>query len=188
MRSRLRLAVVVPALASLTLVGGAAADHIEGTSCGTSATCADHQYWPKMTLDDVQKANPGGVNTLRGRKDRANELLGWHGSDTIYGGDRSDVLWADHVGTDQPRTQVDRIYGGGGTDFIFSARGKNTIYAGPGNDVVKIRYGTGFLDCGPGRDVINLPRTKQKNWKFIHCEKIDRLNETQRGGALKPLG
>lgn len=184
---RRRLIIAVTAASTLAVGGVATADHIEGTSCGRSMACADHDYWPKMTLSDVQRAKPGGTNVLRGRTDRVNELLGWHGSDTLYGGEKSDVLWADHVGTDQPRTQKDVVYGRGGTDFIYSSRGKNTLYGGAGNDAIKVRYGTGLVDCGPGRDVINLPRTKQKNWTVKNCEKIDRLSERQRGGGLKPL-
>lgn len=177
----------VPVAACLAFTGVAAADHIAGTSCGRTQKCADHQYYPKLTLKDVQTAPKNRGATLVGRKDRSNQLLGYHGSDTLIGGDKSDVLWADHVGTGQPASQFDRITGGDGTDFIYSSKGTNAIDAGPGNDVVKIRYGRGTLDCGPGRDIINLPRSRDKKWKIVNCEKIDRKTEKARGGGLKPL-
>lgn len=174
------------AAASLGLASSAVADHIEGTACGSTAKCADHSLWPKMTREDVQTARPAG-STLRGRDGRPNELLGFHGSDMLYGGSAIDVIWADHVGTNQPTSQWDRIWGGGSTDFIYSARGRNTIYGGPGNDAIKIRYGRGLVDCGPGRDIINVPRKRKRNWTIRNCEKIDYRTEAQRGGGLKPL-
>jgi len=174
------------ALGALTLASAAAADHIEGTSCGTTAKCADHDGWPKMTLDDVQTAAINGT-TLRGKPNNSDELLGWHGSDTLYGYGRADVLWADHIGTGQPTTQRDRIYGGPGNDFIYSSHGHNTIDGGAGNDAIKIRYGRGVLDCGPGRDIYNVPRSRKSRWKIRNCEKVDHRTEAQRGGGIKPL-
>jgi Ca2+-binding RTX toxin-like protein len=180
--------IVVVGVAALT--GGASvafADHIEGTSCGTTVTCASHEGWPRMTLDDVQRADKWRGTTLRGKPNNSDELLGWHGSDRLYGYDRSDVLWGDHVGTGQPSSQWDRMYGGPGDDFIYSSRGRNTIYGGSGNDAIKIRYGRGFLDCGAGRDVINVPRSRKHRWRIRNCEKVDYRTERQRGGGLKPL-
>lgn len=185
----MRIGRVVMIACCTVAVGGtgvAVADHIEGTSCNNTKKCADHKYWPKMTLDDVKTASPSG-STLRGSKTRSNELLGWHGSDKIYGGNKADVLWADHVGTGQPTSQWDRIWGEDGDDFIYSARGRNTIYGGAGNDAIKIRYGRGLVDCGPGRDVIGVPKSRKKNWTIRNCEVIDTKTEAQRGGGLKPL-
>jgi Ca2+-binding RTX toxin-like protein len=186
LRVRRILTFIVPFAVLLTLAGTAAADHIIGTACNRTQKCADHDGWPRMTLADVQIASPTG-STLRGREQRVNELLGWHGSDTLYGGERADVLWADHIGVGQPTDQVDVIYGYGGTDFIYSGHGRNTIYGGAGNDAIKVRYGRGLVDCGPGRDVINLPRGRQSRWTVRNCEKIDRLTEQARGGGLQPL-
>lgn len=184
-RYRKVLTAAIVLAGALDLAGDAAANHIQPNACGRMA-CAD-PYWPLMTLDNVQKARPTGRNTLSGRKHEANVLLGWHGSDTLYGGDKSDVLWADHVGTNQPTSQVDVIYGYGGDDFIYSARGRNTIYGGPGNDAIKIRYGHGFLDCGRGNDIVNVPRSRQRFWTIRNCETIDHVTKKGHGGGLKPL-
>ena len=181
---------IIPLVLGAVVAGGggsvAVADHIEGSSCGTTAKCADHDGWPKMTRDDLQKAEVRGT-TLRGKPNNSDELLGWHGSDRLYGYDLADVLWGDHQATGQPTTQWDRIYGGAGNDFIYSSRGRNTIDAGPGNDAIKIRYGRGVLDCGPGRDIYNVPRSRKSRWKIRNCEKVDYRTEAQRGGGLKPL-
>ncbi len=185
-RSRIILFVL-----GIAVVGGGAsvavADHIEGSSCGTTATCASHDGWPRMTRDDLQKAPEFGSTTLRGKPNNSDELLGWHGSDSLYGLDLADVLWADHDGTGQPTTQWDRIYGGPGDDFIYSSRGRNTIDGGPGNDAIKIRYGRGVLDCGAGRDIYNVPRSRKSRWKIRNCEKVDYRTEAQRGGGIQPL-
>lgn len=182
-----RVVMLLLAAAALAGAAPAGADHIQGTSCGSARSCASHDYWPRMTFDDVKKASVRG-STLRGRRYRVNELLGWHGSDRLYGGERSDVLWADHDGTGQPTRQWDRIWGRAGTDFIYSSRGRNTIYGGSGNDAIKIRYGRGFVDCGPGRDVVGVPRSRKRNWQIRNCEKFDYRTEAQRGGkGLKPL-
>jgi Ca2+-binding RTX toxin-like protein len=181
------LPLTLAALGALSIGSVAGADHIEGTSCGTTAKCADHDGWPKMTLDDVQTAAMNRGTILRGKPNNSDELLGWHGSDRLYGYDLADVLWADHQGTGQPTTQWDRIYGGAGNDFIYSSRGRNTIDAGPGNDAIKIRYGRGVLDCGPGRDIYNVPRSRKSRWKIRNCEKVDYRTEAERGRGLMPL-
>jgi hypothetical protein len=181
------LALALLVLAVIGFASVSRASHIKGTSCNTTAKCAGHEYWPRMTNDDVQRASENRGTTLRGKPDNSDELLGWHGSDYLYGEDKADVLWADHVGTGQPTRQWDRIWGGSGDDFIYSARGRNTIYAGTGNDAIKARYGRGVLDCGPGRDIVHLPRSRRKNWTFKSCEAFEYRSESVTGRGLKPL-
>ena len=184
-RTALLVAVLLAALVGFGSVSHA--NHISGTSCGTSAQCAGHEYWPKMTTDDVQTTPQNRGGTLRGKPGNSDELLGWHGSDYLYGEDKADVLWADHVATGQPTAQWDRIWGGEGNDFIYSARGRNTIYGGPGNDAIKARYGRGVVDCGPGRDIVHVPKSRRTNWTFKSCEKFEFRSESATGQGLKPL-
>jgi len=183
---RTALAVATLVLSGVGFAAVSQADHIAGSAC-TKSTCAGHEFWPRMTQDDVQKTPENKGGTLRGKPGNSDELLGWHGSDYLYGEEQSDVLWADHVGTDQPTTQWDRIWGGGGNDFIYSARGRNTIYGGPGNDAIKARYGRGLVDCGPGRDIVHVPRTRRKNWTFRNCEQYEARSESATGRGLRPL-
>ena len=184
-RPTLALALLVAPLAVFGSVSQA--NHIIGTSCGSAAACAGHEYWPKMTNGDVQTAPQNRGATLRGKPGNSDELLGWHGSDHLYGGDKADVLWADHVVAGQPTTQWDRIWGDEGDDFIYSARGRNTIYGGPGNDAIKARYGRGVVNCGPGRDIGHVPRSRRNNWTFKNCEKYEFRSEAVTGHGLKPL-
>ena len=134
----------------------------------------------------IKKANNGKSSRLVGTR-RSDELLGHHGSDTLSGRGRSDILWGDHDGQNQPSSQVDLIYGGGGNDFIYGSHGRNVIYGGRGNDAISVHYGRGVVDCGPGRDIYHVARTRKKGYKFKNCEKVDYRSERQRGGGLKPL-
>lgn len=174
--------------AAVTYATAAQADHVASSPCAEAGACAGHKYWPQMTIDDVRKTRQYTGGTLRGKPGNSDELLGWHGSDTLYGGDRADVLWADHVGTGQLTTQRDRLYGGAGDDYLYSSRGTNTLKGGPGNDAIKARYGRGIVDCGPGVDIVHLPKKRRKNWTFIGCEKFEYRSESEVGHGLKTPG
>ena len=101
-----------------------------------------------------------------------NELLGGHGNDALYAGPWGDVLWADYKPSGQPTTQVDRIFGGNGRDFIYASHGTNTIAAGGGDDWVKAHFGRGSIDCGGGRDLLYISRRAQRHYTIRHCERI----------------
>jgi Ca2+-binding RTX toxin-like protein len=101
-----------------------------------------------------------------------NELLGGHGSDTIYAGPFGDVLWADYKPSHQPTSQLDTVYGGPGRDFIYASHGRNIIAAGAGDDWVKAHFGSGSVDCGPGRDLLFISRRAQRQFTIVNCERI----------------
>src|SRR4051812_49486679 len=54
------------------------------------------------------------VHSGRGRamtgRSGHNELLGGHGSDTVYAGPWGDVIWGDYKPSGQPTSQRDRLY------------------------------------------------------------------------------
>jgi Ca2+-binding RTX toxin-like protein len=178
----LRFACLSALLALLAAIPAALADHIPGRPC---SGCASHKNWPTIT-GKIAKAHENGT-TLVGTP-KSDELLGYHGSDVLRGRGRSDVLWGDHKGAGQPTTQVDRIYGGGGRDFIYGSHGRNVIYGGAGNDAISVHFGRGFVDCGPGRDIYHVAKSRRKGYRFRNCEKVDYRSERQRGGrGLKPL-
>ncbi|HVL97490.1 MAG TPA: calcium-binding protein [Solirubrobacteraceae bacterium] len=177
----LRSVLLAALAAALFAVPAAIADHIPGQPC---TGCASHAQWP--SIDGVYHKAKHQSATFVG-SERSDQLLGHHGSDVLRGRGGSDVLWGDWQGTGQPTTQRDRIYGGGGTDFIYGSHGRNVIYAGAGNDAISVHYGRGFVDCGPGRDIYHVARTRRRGYKFRNCEKVDYRSERQRGGGLKPL-
>lgn len=182
---------LAPAIAAVALSGVATttsrANHFPGP-CTQKKACAGHEYWPKMTPADVFRADRFGGGVLRGRPDRTDELLGWHGSDTLLGESGDDVLWGDHDNRGKvPTTQVDKLYGGDGDDFLYSSVGRNTLSGGAGNDAIKARYGRGTLDCGPGRDIVHLPKSRLRNWTIKNCEKFEYRSESAVGHGLKTL-
>jgi len=178
--SRFRIiALALPV--TLCLAATATATH---TSQGCT-NCADHKYWPKV--DGVLKRAHGAAGVTYTGTSRSDELLGHHGSDTLRGGDSSDILWGDWDPKDQPTSQRDVIQGGNGTDFIYGSHGRNTIDAGAGNDVISVHYGRGVVDCGPGRDIYHVARSRRKGYRFRNCEKVDYRPEKVRGGPMKPL-
>lgn len=180
----MRRSLLTLALSLVALAVGEQATH--ATACGTTQKCAGHEFWPAIAKENIQIAHGGGV-TFRGAPNASNELLGYHGSDTLYGGNKSDVLWSDYIGTGQPATQVDKLYGGPGNDFLYSSHGLNTLDAGPGNDAIKARYGRGTVDCGAGRDIVYIPKSRKSRWKFKGCEKFEYRSESVLGHGLKPL-
>jgi len=182
--TRSRIILALAALSVLAVAVPAMADHIPGRPC---SNCASHEYWPTIH-GRLAKANNGQAATFHGTR-RSDELLGHHGSDNLYGRGRSDVLWGDwQGGADQPTNQRDRIYGGGGNDFIYGSHGRNVIYGGPGNDAISVHFGRGFVDCGPGRDIYHVAKSRRKAYEFRNCEKVDYRPEVKRGGhGLKPL-
>jgi hypothetical protein len=101
-----------------------------------------------------------------------NELLGGHGNDALYAGPWGDVVWADYKPSGQPTTQVDRVFGGPGRDFIYASHGTNMIAAGGGDDWVKAHFGGGTIDCGGGRDLLFISRRAQRHYTIHGCERI----------------
>jgi Ca2+-binding RTX toxin-like protein len=184
MNARRRVLTLLATLACAAPITAIAyGDHIVGMPC---PTCADHGEWPKIDIENVKRADKEGTTNLQG-SDENDELMGHHTSDTLRGFGGSDVLWGDYDPNGQPASQVDRIFGGPGEDFIYGSHGRNVIRGGAGNDAISVHYGRGRVNCGPGRDIYHVARSRRKNYRFRNCEKVDYRPEKVRGGGLKPL-
>ena len=180
---RLLILLATLACAGAALPAAAQADHIVGIPC---RSCADHDQWPRIDIENVKRSDKEGTTNLEGSAEN-DELMGHHTSDTLRGLGGSDVLWGDFDPSGQPASQVDRIHGGPGEDFIYGSHGKNVIKGGAGNDAISVHCGRGRVDCGPGRDIYHVARSRKRKYKFRNCEKVDYRTESQRGGGLKPL-
>jgi hypothetical protein len=127
---------------------------------------------PSYSCDGLHRnrscAGPTGTVARKGH----NKLLGGHGNDVITAGHRGDVIWGDYKPSGQPESQVDRLNGGAGRDFIYASHGHNTIAAGRGNDYVKAHFGRGAVDCGGGRDVLYISRRARPGYRIRGCERI----------------
>lgn len=141
-------------LAALCLAATAGASHTSG-SC---TVCASHDFWP--TIDGITRRAEGGAVTYAGTS-RSDELLGRHGSDTLRGGDDSDVLWGDWDPKGQPATQRDTIFGGagndilrGGTDTARKITYKDYLYGDDGNDLIYSGTAQASMFGGRGNDIL----------------------------------
>jgi hypothetical protein len=101
-----------------------------------------------------------------------NELLGGHGNDTIYAGPNGDVIWGDYKPSGQPTTQVDRLFGGQGADFIYASHGTNQIFTGAGRDTVHAHFGRGEIHCGSRSAVVYLSRRSRRRYTLFGCPHI----------------
>ena len=101
-----------------------------------------------------------------------NELLGGHGNDTIHAGPAGDVIWGDYKPSGQPTTQVDRLYGGPGNDFIYASHGTNYIFTGGGRDVVHAHFGHGAIHCGSATVTVYLSRSGRSGYHLSGCRHI----------------
>jgi RTX calcium-binding nonapeptide repeat (4 copies) len=134
---------------------------------------------PSYSCDAVHKRGKchrrmvhGGAGRVVTSRSGHNELLGGHGSDTIYAGPWGDVLWGDYKPSGQNSTQVDRMFGGPGKDFIYASHGVNAIAGGGGRDWIKAHFGHGSIDCGGGRDTLFVSRRAQRHYAIANCERI----------------
>ena len=103
---------------------------------------------------------------------RHNELLGGHGSDTIHAGPWGDVVWGDYKPSRQPTTQVDRLTGGAGKDFIYAGHGWNTIVTGGGADVVHAHFGHGIIRCSSAAARIYVSHASMRRYQLRGCMRI----------------
>lgn len=111
---------------------------------------ASHAGWPPDECLKMDKGPVGQSHTLTGLENVHNWLLGGYGNDTIYGGNKGDVIWGDYQPAGQSESEVDRIHAGEGPDWIYSSHGFNEIWTGAGNDHVMLVYGHGVIHCNCG--------------------------------------
>jgi Ca2+-binding RTX toxin-like protein len=131
-----------------------------------------HDGWPKINGDLIMhKADESG--DIRARKLRKhNELLGGHGHDALYAGRVGDVLWGDYKPSGQPESQVDRIRGGAGKDFIYASHGTNFIHGGGGPDQIHAHFGHGAIWCASGKATVFMSHRSRKRYTLHGCRRI----------------
>jgi hypothetical protein len=158
------------------------------TPGGAGTGKVPHTGWPKIDGIFWQVTGDGrDARRFRGG-DKSDELLGHHGDDTILGGDKSDVLWADWDPNGNTKKQKDVLSGGDGNDFLYASHGRNTMRGGKGKDLLYAFYGKGTIDCGPGHHDTAQVRTNGA-YKVRNCENIKHFcafGSDANGGCKKP--
>jgi hypothetical protein len=164
------------------LVVGLAALTVFASAC-LALGKASHEGWPQ--IDGVLKMNKQDQSRpLSGHPNRHNELLGGHGDDTISAGQMGDVIWGDYKPCCQPTTQVDRLYGGPGNDFIYASHGINFIYTGGGRDIVHAHFGrAGEIHCDSPRVLVYLSHRSRPHYHLYGCRHISYKTERMRRGS-----
>jgi RTX calcium-binding nonapeptide repeat (4 copies) len=129
-----------------------------------------HKGWPGLTgiRWQVVKDNNNGEHKTGSKFNDG--LYGRNGSDTLKGGDGRDVLWGDASAKVNGSRQKDKLDGGPGSDWIYTAKGSNSVEGGSGDDHIFVFNGHGTVDCGSGDDVVTL-RSKG-HYKLKRCEKV----------------
>ena len=130
---------------------------------------ASHAGWPPEEHHEGHPNNESG--TMRGEPNVHNYLLGGNGNDTIWAGNKGDVIWGDSHPSGQPSTQRDFLHGGPGEDWIYASHGYNVIWTGAGNDHVALVYGFGTVYCnGPGLKTLVMRFLPQnRHYHLVGC-------------------
>jgi hypothetical protein len=133
---------------------------------------ASHAGWPADECLKMDKGPAGLSHTLVGLENVHNWLLGGNGNDTIFAGDAGDVIWGDYHPEGQSESQVDRLHGGAGNDWIYSSHGDNEIWTGGGDDHLLLVYGHGVVFCNGGGLKTFVMRYLPQNrpWKMVGCD------------------
>ncbi|HTY97745.1 MAG TPA: hypothetical protein VMB91_11940 [Solirubrobacteraceae bacterium] len=161
-------AALAALLAPVALVALVAAGALTALAHGE----ASHAGWPKIEHLEEHRFNESG--TLVGLKHVHNELLGGNGNDTIWAGERGDVIWGDFQPNGQPESQQDYLHGGRGNDFIYASHGHNVIWTGAGDDEVALIYGHGTVFCN-GRGLKTLVvryLPENRHYRLVGCDHV----------------
>lgn len=170
---------VVFSIGDTTLIGGN--DHIDMSDAETDANIF---IYGDIVQSPAKMVIVGGNDVLIGAKNVENQISGdmddvledqvfAGGNDTIYGGDKADVLYGDHVGDDTGNNGGDdsifggdgddSIYGNAGDDALFDALGEGQIFGGEGDDTFKpLEDGSHTFFGGDGIDTLDYSASSAK--------------------------
>ncbi|HWJ50524.1 MAG TPA: hypothetical protein VNR42_05855 [Solirubrobacteraceae bacterium] len=159
--SRVRFALAAAAaLATFAFVAGAGA-------------MTSHAGWPPDQHLVMDKGPAGRHNTLKGKPNLHNYLLGGYGNDTIYGGEAGDVIWGDYHPTGWPKHQTAVIHAGNGKNFIYSNDTVNYVWTGTNRaTVVHAHEGSGVIHCENPHIVVYTSHHALPHYKLRGCRRI----------------
>ncbi len=132
-----------------------------------------HAGWPPIQHLVMDKGPAGRANTLRGKPNVHNELLGGYGDDTIYGGSAGDVIWGDYHPSGWPAHQTAVIHAGNGKNYIYSNDTVNYVWTGtnPGT-VVHAHEDSGVIHCENPHIVVYTSHHALPHYKLHGCRHI----------------
>jgi hypothetical protein len=155
---------------------GAQASSQQGSAAPTAAAASTSEAgWPTKECLKMDKGQAGRSHTLVGLNGVHNWLLGGYGNDTIVGGDRGDVIWADYHPGGQPRTQTATIRAGNGRNVIYANDTRNYVWTGANPRTVVHAHVSGIwgvIHCQSPGIVVYLSTVSQRHFKLDGCRHI----------------
>jgi hypothetical protein len=131
--------------------------------------------WPPKECLKMDKGEAGKRHTLVGERGVHNWLLGGYGNDTIIGGDRGDVIWADYHPDGEPAFQSATIRAGNGRNVIYANDTVNYVWTGTNPKTVVHAHGYGIggvIHCQSPGVVLFLSTVSEKHFKLDGCHHI----------------
>jgi hypothetical protein len=131
--------------------------------------------WPAKECLKMDKGRAGRAHTIVGLDGLHNWLLGGYGNDTIVGGDRGDVIWADYHPTGEPRSQTAWIHAGNGRNVIYANDTHDYVWTGTNPATVVHAHDSGIsgiIHCQSSRIVVYLSTVSQRRFKLDGCTRI----------------
>jgi hypothetical protein len=139
----------------------------------SAAAMTSHAGWPRDQHLVMDKGPAGRHNTLTGRPNVHNYLLGGYGDDTIYGGDAGDVMWGDYHPSGWPSSQTAVIHAGDGPNFIYANDTVNYVWTGANPDtVVHAHEDSGVIHCENPHIVVFTSHHALPHYRLHGCRRI----------------
>jgi len=155
---------------------GVEASSQQGSAAPTAAAASTSEAgWPAKECLKMDKGQAGRSHTLVGLNGVHNWLLGGYVDDTIIGGNRGDVIWADYHPSGQPRTQTATIRAGDGRNVIYANDTRNYVWTGANPRTVVHAHVSGIsgvIHCQSPGIVVYLSTVSQRHFKLDGCRHI----------------
>jgi len=140
-----------------------------------AAASTSEAGWPAKECLKMDKGRAGRVHTLVGLNGVHNWLLGGYGNDTIVGGDRGDVIWADYHPSGEPSSQTAVIRAGNGRNVIYANDTLDYVWTGTNPHTVVHAHVSGIagmIHCQSPGIVVYLSTVSQRHFTLDGCRHV----------------
>jgi hypothetical protein len=143
------------------------------SSVRAHAAGTSEKGWPAKECLKMDKGPAGRSHTLDGQLGVHNWLLGGFGNDTIVGGDKGDVIWADYHPSGWPKYQVATIHAGNGRNVIYANDTVNYVWTGTNpSTIVHIHEDRGVVHCENPHQIVYTSHHALPHWSLPGCKRI----------------
>jgi hypothetical protein len=144
-------------------------------STAAHAASTSEAGWPPKECLKMDKGPAGQRHTIVGMRHVHNWLLGGWGSDTLIGGEKGDVIWADYQDCCWPRHQTAIIRAGNGRNVIYANDTLNYVWTGTNPKTVVHAHASGIsgvIHCQSAGIVVYLSIVSERHFKLDGCYHI----------------